>query len=59
LIAEILANEPRPATTIEERAAAQGITAKSLRNAKAALFVRAAQAGGRWWWYLPGQEPPM
>jgi hypothetical protein len=58
LIAEILVNGPQPATTIEERAATQGITAKSLRNAKGALFVRAAQAGGRWW-CLPGQEPPL
>jgi len=59
LLLEMLANGARPTTEIEASAAAKGIGEKSLKNAKKALFIRAERAGGRWYWYLPGQEPPL
>src|SRR5262249_39704301 len=59
LLIELLADGPKPTTDIEAAAAAHGIGEKSLKNAKIALYIRAARVGGRWWWCLPGQEPPM
>lgn len=56
LIAEMLAKEPRPQKEIEQRATAQGISARSLSTGKKALKVKSEKVGAAWWWSLPGQE---
>jgi putative DNA primase/helicase len=59
LIAELLANGPTRQTDVEARAKEQQIGIKPLRTAKEAMGVLSTQAGGAWWWSLPGQERPL
>jgi putative DNA primase/helicase len=56
LLEEMIGWGPCKQRDIEQRAAAKGISEKSLRNAKKALYVRSERASGHWWWLLPGQE---
>jgi len=56
LLEEMLGWGPCKQQDIEQRAAAKGISEKSLRNAKKALYVKSERASGHWWWLLPGQE---
>jgi putative DNA primase/helicase len=58
LLQQMLGWGPCKQQDIEQRAADKGITEKSLRNAKKALYVKSYRPKGdqHWWWLLPGQE---
>lgn len=48
-----LAAHPAAAADVMQRAEEQGISAKTLNRAKAALDVVSTKRGGRWFWELP------
>jgi len=54
---DILANGPVPATIVEERGAAHGITRKQLRKARSKMrivtFKETGKLNGCWLWVLP------
>jgi hypothetical protein len=53
LIKNALANGAVPANGVMERAAAEGISQKTLNRAKSALGVILTKRGGQWYWDLP------
>jgi len=58
---DILANGPVPATIVEARGAAHGITRKQLRRARSKMsvvsFKETGKPNGRWLWTLPQHDP--
>ena len=58
---DILANGPVPATIVEARGAAHGITRKQLRRARERMGIipckEIGKINGRWLWALPPHAP--
>ena len=58
LLTDVLANGPVPATLVEERGAAHGLTRKQLRYAREQMNIIAikevGKTHGRWLWRLGG-----
>jgi hypothetical protein len=58
---DILANGPVPATVVEARGAAHGITRKQLRKARSKMrimtFKETGKIHGCWLWALPQHDP--
>ncbi len=59
LIAEMLAEKPKPQKEIEQRAETQQISHRSLTTAKKAMGVVSTKVSTAWWWSLPGKERPI
>src|SRR5262249_18667958 len=61
LLMDVLANRPVPATIVEARGAAHGITRKQLRRARSKMsvvsFKETGKPNGRWLWTLPQHDP--
>jgi hypothetical protein len=57
LLTDVLTNGPVPATIVEERGAAHGLTKKQIRNAREEMniivFKETGKPHGRWFWILP------
>ena len=63
LLMDVLANGPVPATIVEARGAAHGITRKQLRRARERMgivpFKETGKINGRWLWALPPHNPTV
>jgi hypothetical protein len=63
LLMDVLANGPVPATLVEERGAAHGLSKKQLRHTreqmKIVAFKEVGKLNGRWFWALPRHAPEL
>jgi hypothetical protein len=61
LLIDVLVNGPVPATIVQERGAAHGLTKKQLRSArekmKIVAFKETGKPHGRWFWTLSPHAP--
>ena len=56
MLAEYLANEPKPYGDAKEYCAKRGITKGELKAARKDLNVKTTNTGSTWLWYVPDPE---